>query len=61
MINVQKCLKFIALQNSINKDIDTVGQTTVEKADKLDRLGDKLNEQEIDWIYEMSIDDEYYD
>jgi hypothetical protein len=50
MINIDKCLEFISLQNDINQDIDTTGQTSPWKAAELDVLGDKLSHEEIDWI-----------
>jgi hypothetical protein len=50
MINVTKCLEFIALQKDINQDIDMTGETSPWKAAELDLIIEKLNEQEIDWI-----------
>lgn len=52
MINIDKCLEFIALQKDINNDINTVGQTTAEKADKLDTMVESLTKQDMDYIIE---------
>ena len=38
---------FIDLQIKANNDIDTVGQTTSETADELERIGDLLTGDEI--------------
>jgi uncharacterized protein YoxC len=49
---MNKVEQFIQLQNEINNDIDTKGQTTSEKADALDTLGDSLSDVEIDELCE---------
>ena len=53
MIDLHKCIEFIRLQDSINKDIDMKGETSPWKAAQLDVLADKLNEEEIDWVLDM--------
>ena len=53
MIDLNKCIEFIRLQDSINKDIDMKGETSPWKAAQLDVLADKLNEEEIDWVLDM--------
>ena len=53
MIDLNKCIEFMRLQNSINKDIDMNGETSYDKAAKLEILADSMNDEEIDWILEM--------
>lgn len=50
MIDLIKCAEFIKLQNMINDDIDRKGQTTLEKADKLDQILDRLTDEEIEFV-----------
>jgi hypothetical protein len=50
MINIEKCLKFISLQRDINNDIEMMGKTSLRKAAQLDRIIEKLNQQEMDYI-----------
>ena len=50
MIDLIKCAEFIKLQNMINADIDRKGETTLEKADKLDQILDRLTNEEIEFV-----------
>jgi hypothetical protein len=47
---MNKVEQFIQLQKEINNDIDTKGETTLEKADALERLTYALSDEEIDEI-----------
>lgn len=49
---MNKVEQFIQLQNEINNDIDTKGETTLEKADALDALAYSLSDEEIDELCE---------
>ena len=57
MIDLIKCAEFIKLQNMINADIDRNGETTLEKADKLDRMLDRLTDEEMDFMLSDYIND----
>jgi hypothetical protein len=50
MVNIEKCLEFITLQNEINHDIDTTGETSPWKAAQLDLLVEKLSIEDGEWI-----------
>lgn len=57
MIDLIKCAEFIKLQNMINADIDRTGQTTLEKADKLDKILDRLTDEEMEFMLADYIND----
>ena len=57
MIDLIKCAEFIKLQNMINADIDRKGETTLERADKLDRMLDRLTDEEMDFMLADYIND----
>jgi hypothetical protein len=44
---MNKVEQFIQLQNEVNNDIDTKGQTTPEKANQLEELGDSMSDDEL--------------
>ena len=52
MVDVFKCLELKKLQWSINSDIDRMGETTLEKADKLDQMLDMLSDEEMNFVLE---------
>jgi DNA integrity scanning protein DisA with diadenylate cyclase activity len=47
-MNLDLVKQAVRLQNQINSDIETLGKTTLEKADQLDNLIGKMNEIEED-------------
>jgi len=54
MINFAKCIEFKKLQWYINSDIDQIGYTTIDKADRLDEMVDSLTPEEVkyraEWV-----------
>ena len=47
-MNLDLVRQAVRLQKQINSDIETLGQTTLEKADQLDSLVDQMNTIEED-------------
>lgn len=55
MLNKERVLRFLEVQNLVNREIDVYGQATEEMADLLDELGDQLTEQDIEYIFELTL------
>jgi hypothetical protein len=53
MIATERVSEFLKLQEMINFQIDLTGETTMEMADCLEELANSLNDDEIEYIFEI--------
>ena len=60
-INMNKAEKFLQLQAQVNQEIDEHGQASTKLVDELEKLGDELNDDEINEVCEKARAERLYE
>ena len=53
-MNTENVSRFFELQEMINFQIDLTGSANLEMADELELLVNSLNDEEVDYIFELA-------